>query len=142
MDTVDFESTGSDFAVVFKAVNLAVAAVAFFSGLSELFSGVAYTFQGIYVAALGLLIGYLEFKVPPQLYSYCSSFFSFLGRGLIYFLIAILNFHGSAIRIISAFIIFVIAIVYIVLEFVQSIQPPENMQGEQGLSTDGLDDVI
>ncbi|VEU19263.1 DEKNAAC100467 [Brettanomyces naardenensis] len=142
MDTVDFESTGPDFGAVFKAINLAVATIAFASGFTQLFSGIGYFFQGLYVAALGVIIGYLEFKVPPQLYSYCSSFFSFLGRGLIYILIAILNIHGSALRIICAFFVFVVGISYVVLEFVQSIQPPENMQGEQGLSTDGLDDVI
>jgi len=111
-------------------------------GLTELFSKIDYTFQGLYVIFLGVIIGYLEFKIPPQLYSYCSSFFSFLGRGLIYILIAILNFHGSAVRILASLVVFVVGVVYCALEFIQSIQPPENMQGEQGLSTDGLDDVI
>lgn len=88
------------------------------------------------------MIGYLEFKIPPKLYSYCSSFFSFLGRGLLYVLIGILNFHGSALRILVSLLVAAIGIVYCVLEFVQGVQPPENMQGEQGISTDGLDDVI
>lgn len=142
MDSVDFENTGSDFSVMFKVINLTVALISVASGITELFSGIDYTFQGIYVAALGSLIGYLEFKIPPQLYSYCSSFFSFLGRGLIYILIAILNFHGSILRILAAFLVFIVGITYCILEFIQSVQPPQNMQGEQGLSTDGLEDVI
>ncbi|KAG7869927.1 hypothetical protein KL918_000131 [Ogataea parapolymorpha] len=126
MEGIDFENTGSDFGAVFKVVNLAVAAIS----------------VSLYILGLGGVVGYLEFKNPPQLYAYASSFFSFLGRGLIYVLIAILNFHGSVFRVLAAVIVLLAGIVYIVLEFIPSIQAPENMQGERGLSTDELEDVI
>ncbi|KAG7884825.1 hypothetical protein KL938_001082 [Ogataea parapolymorpha] len=126
MEGIDFENTGSDFSAVFKVVNLAVAAIS----------------VSLYILGLGGVVGYLEFKNPPQLYAYASSFFSFLGRGLIYVLIAILNFHGSVFRVLAAVIVLLAGIVYIVLEFIPSIQAPENMQGERGLSTDELEDVI
>ncbi|KAG7880439.1 hypothetical protein KL905_002413 [Ogataea polymorpha] len=126
MEGIDFENTGSDFGAVFKVVNLVVAAIS----------------VSLYILGLGGIVGYLEFKNPPQLYAYASSFFSFLGRGLIYVLIAILNFHGSVFRVLAAVLVLLAGIVYIVLEFVPSIQAPENMQGERGLSTDELEDVI
>ncbi|KAG7738093.1 hypothetical protein KL923_003640 [Ogataea haglerorum] len=126
MDGIDFENTGSDFSAVFKVVNLAVAAIS----------------VSLYILGLGGVVGYLEFKNPPQLYAYASSFFSFLGRGLIYVLIAILNFHGSVFRVLAAVLVLLAGVVYIVLEFIPSIQAPENMQGERGLSTDELEDVI
>lgn len=110
--------------------------------MTELFSRFDYFFQGLFVIGIGILIGYLEFSIPPKLFTYASSFFSFLGRGAIYILIAVLNLHGSFIRLIIALIILVIGVVYVVLEFLPSIQPPANMQGEQGLSDDILDDVI
>ncbi|KAG7691494.1 hypothetical protein KL930_001149 [Ogataea haglerorum] len=126
MEGIDFENTGSDFSAVFKVVNLAVAAIS----------------VSLYILGLGGVVGYLEFKNPPQLYAYASSFFSFLGRGLIYVLIAILNFHGSVFRVLAAVLVLLAGVVYIVLEFIPSIQAPENMQGERGLSTDELEDVI
>ncbi|KAG7698371.1 hypothetical protein KL951_001635 [Ogataea haglerorum] len=126
MEGIDFENTGSDFSAVFKVVNLAVAAIS----------------VSLCILGLGGVVGYLEFKNPPQLYAYASSFFSFLGRGLIYVLIAILNFHGSVFRVLAAVLVLLAGVVYIVLEFIPSIQAPENMQGERGLSTDELEDVI
>ncbi|ODV82622.1 hypothetical protein CANARDRAFT_204824 [[Candida] arabinofermentans NRRL YB-2248] len=143
MDGIDFENTsGSDFSIVFKGINLFVAVVSVLCGVTELFKGFSYFLQGLYIIGLGGLIGYLEFKIPPQLYAYASSFFSFFGRGAIYILIALLNFHGSIFRVLAALITLVIGAVYIGLEFVPSIQAPSNMQGEQGLSTDDLEDVI
>ncbi|GMG40615.1 unnamed protein product [Ambrosiozyma monospora] len=143
MDDIDFENTsGSDYGVLFKGLNLFVSFIAVVSGLSEITSGFDFFFQGIYVAALGALIGYLEFKIPPELFTYASSFFSFLGRGLIYILIAILNFHGGWLRILAAVLVLLVGLLYAALEFIPSIQAPENMQGEQGLATDVLDDVI
>lgn len=110
-------------------------------GATELFSRFDYFFQGIFVIILGVLIAYLEFRSPPLLFTYASSFFSFLGRGAIYLLLAVLNMHGSAERWIVAALLFVIGIVYVVLEFLD-VQPPLNMQGNQGLGDDILDDII
>lgn len=111
-------------------------------GLTELFTAFDYFFQGLFVILMGVLIGYLEFKIPPKLFTYASSFFSFLGRGSIYILISMLNLHGPFIRLIIAVVLLIIGIIYVVLEFIPSIHPPANMQGEQGLSDDILDDVI
>lgn len=57
-------------------------------------------------------------------------------------LIAVLNMHGSFIRYIIALVLLLIGVFYVVSEFLPSIHPPANMQGEQGLSNDILDDVI
>jgi hypothetical protein len=136
------EAMVSSYAIVFKVFNFIVAILSVFCGLTELFSRFDYFFQGLFVVGLGLLIGYLEFNIPPKLFTYASSFFSFLGRGGIYMLIGVLNMHGSLTRWIISFILFSIGIVYAILEFVPSIIPPKNMQGEQGLSDDILDDII
>lgn len=111
-------------------------------GVTELFSRFDYFFQGLFVIGIGILIGYLEFRIPPKLFTYASSFFSFLGRGAIYILISVLNLHGSFIRYIIALVILLIGVLYIALEFLPSIKPPSNMQGETGLSDDILDDII
>lgn len=143
MDSIDLNvTTSSKYSIVFKVINLLVSMLSVFCGLSELFSRFDYFFQGVFVFFLGLLIGYLEFKIPPKLFTYCSSFFSFLGRGGIYLLISILNMHGSFIRWILAFVLFVIGIFYIILEFIPSVVPPENMQGDHGFGDDILDDII
>lgn len=143
METINLEDTGeSRFGVVFKAVNLFVAFLSTACGITELFSRFDYFFQGLFVIGIGILIGYLEFKIPPKLFTYASSFFSFLGRGAIYILIALLNLHGSVFRYLVATVILFIGIIYIFLEFLPSVQPPENMQGEHGLGNDILDDII
>lgn len=56
-------------------------------------------------------------------------------------LIGVLNMHGSFARWILSFVLFAIGLIYAVLEFVD-VQPPLNMQGNQGLGDDILDDII
>lgn len=143
MESINLEDdTNPCYAVVFKIINLVVAALSVICGFSELFSRFDYFFQGLFVTGLGVLIGYLEFRIPPKLFTYASSFFSFLGRGCIYMLIAVLNLHGSLVRYIIAFVLLATGILYACLEFVSSVQPPNNMQGETGFSDDMLDDII
>lgn len=112
-------------------------------GLTELFLNVPYFFQGLYISLIGIIIIHLEFRTPPLLYTYCSSFFSFLGRGIIYGMIAVLNFHGGYIRVSTAIVVAIIAGIYATLEY-SGVRAPVNMRGEVGLGEldDGLDDVI
>jgi hypothetical protein len=140
MDSIDL-SGKPKYAAIFKGVNFFIAFVCIFLGATELFTRFDYFFQGILILFIGLLIGYLEVNIPPKLYTYASSFFSFLGRGAIYILISILNLHGTFERYVAAMIIMVIGFVYVGLEFT-GIEPPENMQGEAGWNGDVLDDVI
>ncbi|OWB61441.1 hypothetical protein B5S29_g2331 [[Candida] boidinii] len=99
-------------------------------------------FQGLCLIVFSILITYLEFYIPPKLFNFCSSFFSFLGRGIIYILLAALVAHTSTIRYFCGLYIFGFGLLYIVYQYNNSIIPPTNMQGEPGLSTDDLDDVI
>jgi hypothetical protein len=147
MDSIDLSddivASGSKHSAVFKALNFLIAILSVLCGISELFTRFDYFFQGTMVVLLGGLIGYLEFRIPPKLFTYASSFFSFLGRGGIYILIAVLNLHGSFVRFIIAGVILAIGVLYCVLEFVPGVQPPQNMSGEQGLAVDdGFDDII
>lgn len=144
MDSIDFDNTSSTNSVlpmVFKVTNFIVGGLMFICGFTELITGFDYFFQGIYVMIISTVIIYLEFQIPPKLFTFASSFFSFLGRGAIYLMLSILNFHGSSIRIELGLLVFVIGWVYIGLQFT-NIQPPKNMQGEVGLADDILEDVI
>lgn len=69
--------------------------------------------------------------------------FSFIGRGVFYTLIGASINGASVFRILAGIIIFVIGLVYIVLETVPSILPPENMNTE-GIAIGGNDneDII
>lgn len=147
MDSIDFNDTApvaGKHSFIFKTLNFLIAILCVLCGASELFTRFDYFFQGTFVVLLGLLIAYLEFRIPPKLFTYASSFFSFLGRGGIYIFIAVLNLHGSFIRFIIAGVILTIGILYCILEFVPGVQPPLNMSGEQGLaiSDDPFDDII
>ena len=100
-----------------------------------------------------LATGLLEFRIPPYVSRYASFLFSFLGRGICeYFLSArrtfrskgltilpVYIFIGSIIltdnwpRYVSGAIIGVVGVGYVVLEFIPSIEPPENMrEADQG----------
>lgn len=141
MDSINFTSPPK-YTVIFKILNFVIATLSILCGLSELFSEFDYFFQGLLIIFIGLTIFYLEFKIPPKLFTYASSFFSFLGRGCIYIIISILNMHGGVIRYSVAFFMFVVGLAYVCLEFVNNVQPPSNMSGESGYIDDGLDDVI
>ncbi|CAR65961.1 DEHA2G12782p [Debaryomyces hansenii CBS767] len=121
---------GSDLNGAFKIANLAVAGLSILSGLSQLFSGIQSFVLGIYIIAFGGVIGLLEFRVPAEAYAYASFLFSFIGRGIFYTLIGASINGGSAFRIIAGLLIFVVGLVYISLEAIPSISPPENMNPE------------
>lgn len=144
MDSIDFEDTSSTnkaLPMAFKCINILVGTLMFFCGLTELITGFDYFFQGIYVMIISVLIIYLEFQIPPKLFTFASSFFSFLGRGSIYLMLSILNLHGSTLRIELGMFVFAIGWIYVGLQFT-NVQPPKNMQGDGGLADDILEDVI
>ncbi|ODV94298.1 hypothetical protein PACTADRAFT_76917 [Pachysolen tannophilus NRRL Y-2460] len=137
------EVRGQDFSPVFKIVNLVIGILSTLSGVSQLLSGVQSFLLGLFIIAGGISIGFLEFKVAPQFYNYCSFFYSFIGRGIFYIFLGVLISHENILRICVGIVIIIIGIGYSILEFLPSIEPPENMQGENGLLS-GVDaeDVI
>jgi len=118
-----------DFTNVFHIVNLVVAVVAILGGISQFFpvSLQSAVIAG-YVIIFGLAIGLLEFQVPPQTKRYASFLFSFIGRGVFYIFVGSILLHCQVIRIIAGSIVGLIGVGYVVLEFVPSIEPPENMR--------------
>ncbi|KAG7661707.1 uncharacterized protein J8A68_004765 [[Candida] subhashii] len=113
-----------DLTGAFKITNLIVAGLSFLSAL--------------YIIAFGVVIGLLEFNVPAEAYAYGSFLFSFIGRGVFYTLIAVSLNGGSVFRLIAAMLLFIIGLVYIALETIPSISPPDNMNAEGSLL--GLND--
>ncbi|KAL6016765.1 hypothetical protein ACI3LY_000214 [Candidozyma auris] len=130
--------SGQDLNGSFKVANLAVAALSVLSGLSQLFSGFLI---GIYIIGFGAVIGLLEFRVPSEAYTYGSFLFSFVGRGVFYTLIGASINGASWFRLFAGILIFVIGLVYIALEAVPSISPPENMSPE-GISIGVQDEDV
>ncbi|RLV88458.1 hypothetical protein JA9_004149 [Meyerozyma sp. JA9] len=123
---------GQDLNGAFKVINLAVAVLAFILGL--------------YIVVFGGVIGLLgstqrrhinpEFRVPPEAQTYASFLFSFIGRGIckfnvdaniVYTLIGAIINGASVFRVIAGILIFMVGLVYIALEMVPSISPPDNM---------------
>ncbi|EAZ63245.2 hypothetical protein PICST_80736 [Scheffersomyces stipitis CBS 6054] len=129
---------GSDLNNAFRITNLVVSGLAVLAGLSQLFSGIHSFLVGVYVIAFGGIIGLLEFRVPAEAYAYGSFLFSFIGRGVFYTLIGVSINGASIFRVFAALIIFVVGLVYIGLEAIPSISPPENMNPE-GISI-GIND--
>ncbi|KAI9679329.1 MAG: Late Golgi vesicles protein [Caeruleum heppii] len=123
-----------DFSDAFRLVNLAVGALMILGGISQFFP---IAFQsiviGCYVIIFGLATVLLEFQIPPYVAKYASFLFSFLGRGIFYIFIGSILLHNHVLRIIAGSIIGLIGVAYVALEFVPSIEPPQNMrEAEQG----------
>lgn len=100
------------------------------SGISQLFSGVQLFVLGVYITAFGAVIGLLEFRMPTEAHTYGSFLFSFVGRGVFYTLIGASINGASWFRVFASLVIFIIGLVYIALEAVPSVLPPENMSPE------------
>ncbi|RFU28254.1 hypothetical protein B7463_g8082, partial [Scytalidium lignicola] len=113
----------------YRLVNLGVAALMIFGGIVQFFS---LKFQsiilGCYVIIFGLATALLEFQIPPQVSRYASFLFSFIGRGVFYMFIGSILLSDHILRIISGAAIGVIGVAYCILEFVPSIEPPQNMR--------------
>lgn len=132
---------------LFKIVHLAVGSLATLSALSQtsyIFKSFPVFLKALYALMLAIPMVYLEFKVPVNLYRYASFYFSFLGRGLSLILLSLLLSYGGVFKIIISGLLFLAGVVYAVLEFVPSVQEPENFRADgSGLSVgeDG-DDII
>ena len=70
----------------------------------------------------------LEFQIPPLLSKWAPFLFSFLGRGIFYIFVGSILLHDYVLRIIAGSIIGILGIGYAALEFVPSIEPPQNMR--------------
>lgn len=132
---------GQDLNVVFKASNLAVGSLAVLSGISQLFSGIQSFIIGIYIIAFGAIITFLEFSVPSEAYTYALFLFSFIGRGVFYTFIGASINGSSWFRLLASLLIFVVGLIYLALEAVPSISPPDNMNPE-GISIGIQDEDI
>ncbi|KAK3177839.1 hypothetical protein K4F52_009443 [Lecanicillium sp. MT-2017a] len=114
---------------VFRIVNLVVAAITALGGVVSIF---AFQLQaiviGVYMIVFGLSIALLEFQIPPQLSRYANFLFSFVGRGAFYVFLGCLLLGDKVLSKISGAVVGIIGLVYIGLEFVPSIEPPENMR--------------
>ncbi|KAK6200921.1 Golgi apparatus membrane protein TVP15 [Scheffersomyces amazonensis] len=120
----------SDLNGLFRIANFTVAVLSVLAGLFQLFVSIQSFVTGLYIIAFGVIIGALEFKVPAEAYAYGSFLFSFIGRGVFYTLIGVIINGNSIFRIIASLVIFIIGLIYIGLEAVPSISPPENMNPE------------
>ncbi|KAI9795668.1 MAG: Late Golgi vesicles protein [Piccolia ochrophora] len=83
---------------------------------------------GSYVIIFGLATGFLEFQIPPYMAKYASFYFSFLGRGIFYIFTGSILLSGKWPRIVGGSIIGIVGVAYVILEFIPSIEPPQNMR--------------
>ncbi|RLV91928.1 hypothetical protein JA1_003494 [Spathaspora sp. JA1] len=109
---------GQDLTGAFKITNLTVATLTFLSGL--------------FLIAFGVVIGLL---VPAEAYAYGSFLFSFIG---LYTFIGVSLNGASVFRIVAAILLVLVGLVYIALETIPSISPPDNMNPDGAML--GLND--
>ncbi|CAR25209.1 Tvp15p [Lachancea thermotolerans CBS 6340] len=131
----------------FRIAHLAAGSLATVSALSQT-SYILKNFPAFLMALYSLVLAipmiYLEFRVPPNLYRYASFYFSFFGRGLCLILLSLLLSYGGVFKILVSILLFLSGLVYVILEFVPSIQEPENFRPEGSsiaVGEDG-DDII
>ncbi|KAH3679059.1 hypothetical protein WICMUC_001254 [Wickerhamomyces mucosus] len=117
----------SDLNGIFKAVNLLVGLITAIWGFIGLFNLRTF-FIAIYLLAFGVSIVLLEFQIPPLTQQYASFLFSFLGRGVFYILLGFLIIHDNVLRYLSGFIVVIIGIAYSILEFIPSVEVPDNFR--------------
>ncbi|EPS40043.1 hypothetical protein H072_6145 [Dactylellina haptotyla CBS 200.50] len=129
-----------DLSQPFRLVNLAVGALMVWGGIAQLFDFTTqHLILAIYIIVFGAATAILEFQIPPQVSRYANFMFSFIGRGVFYILIGAVLDHKSWYSWVPGLIVVFAGIVYVALEFVPSIEPPENMR-EGGY--DGLGETV
>lgn len=102
-------------------------------GISQFFGGgLQSIIVGVYVMLFGLSIGLLEVQIPPQVSRYASFLFSFIGRGIFYIFVGSILLSGHWLRYFAGTIIGIIGVGYVALEFIPSIEPPQNMRDAGG----------
>ncbi|KAA6409280.1 MAG: COPI-coated vesicle [Lasallia pustulata] len=118
-----------DFSNIFRIVNLAVAVFMVLGGISQFFPITTQSvIIGCYVIIFGLATALLEFQIPPYVSRYASFLFSFLGRGIFYIFVGSILLHDHPLRKIAGSIVAITGVVYVVLEYIPSIEPPQNMR--------------
>ncbi|CEP63287.1 Tvp15p LALA0_S07e06700g [Lachancea lanzarotensis] len=132
---------------IFKLVNLAAGSLASLSALTQtsyLLSNFPAFLMAIYALGLAVPIVYLEFKVPPNLYRFASFYFSFIGRGLSFILLSLLLSFGGALKIFASLLLFLTGVAFVIVEFVPSVQEPDNFRPEGSSIAVGedADDII
>ncbi|KAF3904676.1 hypothetical protein ABW21_db0208076 [Orbilia brochopaga] len=126
----------------FRLVNLAVATLMILGGVAQYGDITAqHIVESIYLFVFGLSVAFLEFRSLPQVYRYASFMFSFIGRGCFYAFVGAILYHKSPWSWVPGLIIGVIGVAYVALEFVPSIEPPENMRDPDS-GYDGLGDGV
>ncbi|SCU87329.1 LAFA_0E06084g1_1 [Lachancea sp. 'fantastica'] len=132
---------------IFKIVNLAAGSLASLSALTQtsyLLSSFPAFLMAVYALGLAVPIVYLEFKVPPNLYRFASFYFSFIGRGLCFILLSLLLSFGGALKILCSLLLFLAGVAFVIVEFVPSVQEPDNFRPEGSSIAVGedADDII
>ncbi|EPE28349.1 hypothetical protein GLAREA_09469 [Glarea lozoyensis ATCC 20868] len=124
-----------DFSDAFRLVNLGVGGLMTFGGVWHIISPsfmFGHLIVGIYGILFGLAVLLLEFQIPPQLSRYASFLFSFLGRGIFYIFCGSILIGDGTINNIIGGAIALVGVAYAVLEFIPSIEPPQNMREADG----------
>ncbi|KAG4428709.1 hypothetical protein IFR05_015806 [Cadophora sp. M221] len=115
-----------------RIVNLAVGGLMIVGAAFHLHLTISAIVTAVYIIIFGLATVLLEFQIPPQVARYASFLFSFVGRGVFYIFVGSLLLADGVMDIIIGTIIGVIGVAYVVLEFVPSIEPPQNMREADG----------
>ncbi|KAH9218133.1 putative COPI-coated vesicle protein [Leptodontidium sp. 2 PMI_412] len=121
-----------DFSDAFRIVNLAVGALMIVGAAFHLDWTISAIVTSVYIIIFGLATVLLEFQIPPQVARYASFLFSFVGRGVFYIFVGSLLLADGTMDKIIGTLVGVIGIAYVVLEFVPSIEPPQNMREADG----------
>ncbi|KAF1798748.1 hypothetical protein FB192DRAFT_1288428 [Mucor lusitanicus] len=111
--------------IVFRVINIIVAAFLVIGGVMTLLAGGKYPslesinepcfpnfIQGIFVIIFGVMTAVFEFRLPAIITQFASFMFSFMGRGIC---------NGG-------FKVLAFGVIYIVLHFFRNIDAPSNMQ--------------
>ncbi|KAL2044466.1 hypothetical protein N7G274_003171 [Stereocaulon virgatum] len=122
-----------DLSNIFRLVNLAVGAVMVAGGIGQFFP---IHFQsviiGLYVILFGAVTLLLEFQIPPYVSRWAPFLFSFLGRGIFYIFAGTILLHDSWWLYVPGSVIAIVGVGYCVLQYIPSIEPPQNMRDAGG----------
>ncbi|EKD20062.1 uncharacterized protein L3040_002260 [Drepanopeziza brunnea f. sp. 'multigermtubi'] len=122
-----------DFSDIFRIVNLAAGGLMVVGGVFHAFPvSITHVVISVYIIMFGLATALLEFQIPPQVARYASFLFSFVGRGFFYIFIGTLLLDYGILDIIIGTLIGIVGLGYVVLEFIPSIEPPQNMREADG----------
>lgn len=118
-----------DYSDAFRLINLGVGGLMVVGGIYHIFPlSISNIVIGIYVTLFGAATALLEFQIPSQISRYASFLFSFIGRGAFYIFAGSILLENHILNIIFGTIIGIIGVCYVILEFLPSIEPPQNMR--------------